>query len=212
MLGTVLVGVLKIWGEGQAMTVHLAVLVSVMGTILLGFADDMLELPWRYKLLFPFFAVLPLLAVYDGSTHVEVIAPFSWLLGEQLQLGKLYLLYIVLLGIYQTNTINIFAGINGLEVGQSIVAAAGLLGYFWLRSLLAQPSTHDAYAIWLLVVFLGTAAALMRLNAYPARIFIGDTFCYFAGIVLATAAVLGTPLLTQERRRSSATGSSSPNW
>jgi UDP-N-acetylglucosamine--dolichyl-phosphate N-acetylglucosaminephosphotransferase len=200
MLGTVLVGVLKIWGEGQAMTVHLAVLVSVMGTILLGFADDMLELPWRYKLLFPFFAVLPLLAVYDGITHVEVIAPFSWFLGEQLELGKLYLLYIVLLGIYQTNTINIFAGINGLEVGQSIVAAAGLLVYFWLRSLIAKPSSNDAYAIWLLVVFLGTAVALMRLNAYPARIFIGDTFCYFAGIVLATAAVLGTSLLIQDRR------------
>jgi UDP-N-acetylglucosamine--dolichyl-phosphate N-acetylglucosaminephosphotransferase len=43
----------------------------------------------------------------------------------------------------------------------------------------------------LLVTFLSTAIALMKLNAYPAKIFIGDTFCYFAGIVLAIAAIMG---------------------
>jgi UDP-N-acetylglucosamine--dolichyl-phosphate N-acetylglucosaminephosphotransferase len=41
------------------------------------------------------------------------------------------------------------------------------------------------------VTFIGAAIALMKLNAYPARIFIGDTFCYFSGIVLAIAAIYG---------------------
>lgn len=31
----------------------------------------------------------------------------------------------------------------------------------------------------------------MKLNAYPAKIFIGDTFCYFAGIILALASIWG---------------------
>ena len=36
------------------------------------------------------------------------------------------------------------------------------------------------------------AVALMKENAYPSKIFIGDTFCYFAGIVLAIASIWGT--------------------
>ena len=103
--------------------------------MLLGFADDMLDLPWRYKLVFPLFIVMPLVCVYDGPTHVAVIAPFSYILGPSLELSYLYLAYITLLGIYFTNTINIYAGINGLEVGQSIIAASGMLLYFFVDSL-----------------------------------------------------------------------------
>jgi UDP-N-acetylmuramyl pentapeptide phosphotransferase/UDP-N-acetylglucosamine-1-phosphate transferase len=51
--------------------------------------------------------------------------------------------------------------------------------------------------MFLLVVFLGTftnnlgsALALMKKNVYPSQIFIGDTFCYFAGIILALSAVI----------------------
>jgi len=93
---------------------HIAVLVTVIGTILLGFADDMLDLPWRYKLFFPFFIIMPLVSIYSQSTSIDVISPFSLILGDKIELGNLYYLYMTLLGIYQTNTINIYAGINGL--------------------------------------------------------------------------------------------------
>lgn len=52
------------------------------------------------------------------------------------------------------------------------------------------------YSIYLLVAFLGGALALMKLNQYPSQIFIGDTFCYYAGIVLAVAAIFGISWLT----------------
>lgn len=104
---------------------------TVLSTILLGFADDMLDLLWRYKLLFPFFIIIPLVSVYQGRTHFDVIYPLSLAFGDKFELGPLYLFYITCLGIYKTNTINIFAGINGLEVGQSIVAASSMLLYFF---------------------------------------------------------------------------------
>jgi UDP-N-acetylglucosamine--dolichyl-phosphate N-acetylglucosaminephosphotransferase len=170
---------------------HLAVLVTVLATILLGFADDILDLQWRYKLLFPFFIIVPLVSVYAGPTHVEVIYPFSTFLGRTFELGPLYILYITLLGIYKTNTINIFAGINGLEVGQSIIAAAGMLLYFTFKSIIDGTSNRYHYAGYLLACFLGGALALLKLNQYPSRVFVGDTFCYFAGSVLAIAAILG---------------------
>lgn len=122
-----------------------------------------------------------------------MIFPFSLVFGDKLYLGPFYLLYIVCLGIYKTNTINIFAGINGLEVGQSIVAASSMLLYFGLEVIVKGTSALEIsqYSIWLLLVFLGGALALLKLNQYPSQIFIGDTFCYFAGIVLAIAAILG---------------------
>jgi UDP-N-acetylglucosamine--dolichyl-phosphate N-acetylglucosaminephosphotransferase len=59
--------------------------------------------------------------------------PFNLILS-QIDLGVLFFLYITLLGIYCTNAINIYAGINGLEVGQSIVAGAALLIIFGVKA------------------------------------------------------------------------------
>ena len=126
----------KVYSDNHQFNTHLAVIVTVLGTILLGFADDILDLQWRYKLLFPFFIILPLVSIYDGITHFEVIYPFSLLLGRTFELGFLFLFYITCLGIYKTNTINIFAGINGLEVGQGIVAASSMLLYFFAKAVI----------------------------------------------------------------------------
>ena len=84
------------------------------GTILLGFVDDMLDLQWRYKLIYPFFIVIPMACNYYGPTSVVFTYPIS-LIIESIDLGTiLFSIYIILLGIYCTNTINIYAGINGL--------------------------------------------------------------------------------------------------
>lgn len=130
MVGLLLTPLVKIYGGTNLLSIHLSIIVTVLGTILLGFADDILDLQWRYKLLFPFLIILPLVSIYSGPTNFAVIFPFSTVFGRQLELGPLYLLYITFLSIYKTNTINIMAGINGLEVGQSMVAASAMLLYF----------------------------------------------------------------------------------
>ena len=48
------------------------------------------------------------------------------LLGPSLPLGPLYYLFMACLAIFCTNAINILAGVNGLEVGHSIVLALTL--------------------------------------------------------------------------------------
>lgn len=60
--------------------------------IFLGFADDVLNLRWRHKLLLPTLASLPLLMVYFtnfGNTVIVVPKPFRALLGLHLDLGEL---------------------------------------------------------------------------------------------------------------------------
>lgn len=47
------------------------------------------------------------------------------------------------------------------------------------------------FSLNMLLPFIGTSAGLLAWNKYPSRVFVGDTFCYFAGIVLAACGVLG---------------------
>jgi len=42
-----------------------------------------------------------------------------------------------------------------------------------------------------MVPFFFTSLALLRHNWYPSKIFVGDTYCYFAGMTFAVAAILG---------------------
>lgn len=66
-------------------------LLAICCMIFLGFADDVLNLRWRHKLLLPTAASLPLLMVYFtnfGNTTIVVPKPFRWILGLHLDLGK----------------------------------------------------------------------------------------------------------------------------
>merc|ERR1719369_1010089 len=93
-------------------------LLSISCMLLLGFADDVLDLRWRHKLLLPSMASLPLLMVYYVTTNrTEIMVPLILrpLLGTSIQLGVVYYLYMGLLAVFCTNAINILAGINGLE-------------------------------------------------------------------------------------------------
>lgn len=47
--------------------------------VLLGFADDVVDLKWRYKLIVPTIATFPLLVAYNGLTSVivpKLLSPF----------------------------------------------------------------------------------------------------------------------------------------
>merc|ERR1712048_553391 len=46
-------------------------------------------------------------------------------------------------------------------------------------------------SLFLVIPFLAVSIALLRLNWFPARVFVGDTFCYFAGMTLASVCIVG---------------------
>ena len=104
-----------------------AVALSICFMTLLGFADDVLNLKWRYKLLLPTVASLPILMAYTGTTAIVVPYPLRDVFGMSVELGVLYKVYMGLLAVFCTNAINIYAGINGLEAGQSFVIACAVL-------------------------------------------------------------------------------------
>ncbi|XP_029647480.1 UDP-N-acetylglucosamine--dolichyl-phosphate N-acetylglucosaminephosphotransferase [Octopus sinensis] len=173
---------------------YLAALLSICCMIFLGFADDVLNLRWRQKLLLPTIASLPLLMVYFanfGATLIIVPKPFRGIVGFDLDLHILYYVYMGMLAVFCTNAINILAGVNGLEVGQSVIIAASVLIFNIIEIVYGnQPATHE-FSIYFLMPFTALCCVLLWHNWYPAEVFVGDTFCYFSGMTFAVVAILG---------------------
>lgn len=174
-----------------------AALATIGFMLFLGFADDVLDIRWRVKLLLPLFASMPLLVAYSGGTGIAVPKPLHGFLGLPtfLELGILYKGYMVALTIFCTNSINILAGVNGLEAGQTfIVACAVLLHNLWsITSDAADGSAKDGhlFSAYLMLPLAACTLGLLVFNWYPSRVFVGDTFTYFAGMTIAVAGILG---------------------
>lgn len=133
-----------------------------------------------------------------GVTDVVVPVQLEQYLGNMVDLGWLYYAYMAAIAIFCPNSINILAGINGIEVSQSVVIGLLLLAndVLSLYAAPSSPSPHPAtdphlFSIYLLLPFIGVSMALWWHNWYPARVFVGDTYCYFAGMVFAIVGILG---------------------
>ena len=220
--------------SAQEMVIFNSALFSVCFMIFLGFTDDVLDLKWRYKLILPTIASLPLLSSYGGSTamflpegflrsllwapqgghrHAGDFTLFGSVVnlfatvdtearGGLVELGWLFLVYMGLLAVFCTNSINIYAGINGLEAGQAYVLGASVL-FFKLYELAFYSdggvgvgghyscTNRRIFAILIVLPFLGTTLGLLRHNWYPAKVFVGDTYCYFAGMTFAVLGIHG---------------------
>lgn len=64
-------------------------------------------------------------------------------------IGRIYKLYMWLLAIFCTNSINIHAGLNGLEVGQTVVIASAVSDLY--TEILLTSSWTRRYNIWNLI-------------------------------------------------------------
>ncbi|CAI7897645.1 unnamed protein product, partial [Closterium sp. NIES-53] len=184
-----------------------AALACICYMAFLGFIDDVLDIPWRIKLILPSIAALPLLMAYSGHTTIVIPKPLRPLLaglaGEEVavwDLGVLYKVYMGMLVVFCSNSINILAGVNGLEAGQTaVIAAAVLLFNIWQIGELPgfklplQPDMQQAhlFSIYLILPLLACTLALLVFNWYPSQVFVGDTFTYFAGMTLAVVGILG---------------------
>ncbi|KAK9922175.1 hypothetical protein M0R45_030654 [Rubus argutus] len=172
-----------------------AALASICFMVLLGFVDDVLDVPWRVKLVLPSIAALPLLMAYAGHTTIIIPKPLVPYVGlEVWDLGWMYKLYMGLLAVFCTNSINIHAGLNGLEVGQTVVIASAIL----IHNVMQIGASADfeykkahAFSIYLAQPLLATSLALFSYNWYPSSAFVGDTYTYFAGMTMAVVGILG---------------------
>ncbi|XP_029166316.1 UDP-N-acetylglucosamine--dolichyl-phosphate N-acetylglucosaminephosphotransferase isoform X2 [Nylanderia fulva] len=172
---------------------YLAALLSICCMLLLGFADDVLDLRWRHKLLLPTIASLPLLMVYYvnfNSTVIIIPKPLRPWFSFSLDLWIFYYVYMGMLAVFCTNAINILAGINGLEVGQSLIIATSILIFNIIELFGSQWKAHQ-FSIYFMMPYIATSLALFKFNWYPSQVFVGDTFCYLSGMTFAVVGIVG---------------------
>lgn len=176
---------------------YLSAILSLQSMVILGVADDLFDVRWRHKLFLPAIAAIPMLMVYYvdfGVTNIVVPTFVQPYLGTALlDLSWGYYLYMAAIAIFCPNSINILAGVNGIEVTQSIIIASFIaINDMLYISVKGHPATDShLFSLYFLLPFLGVSLALWWHNWYPAKVFVGDTYCYFAGMTFAVVGILG---------------------
>ncbi|CDZ97414.1 Glycosyltransferase [Phaffia rhodozyma] len=202
----------------EELSLYLSALLSLLTATLLGFLDDIFDIRWRHKLPIPIVASVPLLLVYyaqGGLTTIVMPKGFRSIFGKVVELGPFYYVYMSLLSTFATNSINILAGINGLEVIQPLIIALSVvvndclyvplpridlpvLGLVWEHhgvSLLGAVGgevmvERHLLSLYFMLPLVGVCVGLLYHNWYPSRAFVGDTFCYFTGMTFACVAII----------------------
>lgn len=168
-----------------------AAIIAMSMMLFLGFADDVLDVRWRDKVLLSYMAAVPLLFGYSGETTIVLPKQLEAYFGSKfLDLGILYYAYMINTIVWCTNAINIYAGINGLETGQTVVMAAFVLLHNCIQLAMGDSEGH-LLSIFIVLPFLTSGLALTYFNWYPSQVFVGDTFTYFAGMTLAVCGIIG---------------------
>lgn len=176
---------------------YLSCVLCLQSTVLIGIADDLFDLRWRHKFPLPAVAAIPLLVVYYTDFNITSVLVPTFLrekLGtSSIDLGIFYYFYMASMAIFCPNSINILAGVNGLEVGQSVVLCVLALlndGLYLSFGTEVSKESHR-FSSLLIIPFLGVSLALFKWNRWPAKVFVGDTFCYFSGMVFAVVGIQG---------------------
>lgn len=179
--------------ENAWLTEYYAALACICFMLFLGFVDDVLDIPWRVKLFLPSIAALPLLMAYAGRTIIVIPKPLRSSLGfTELNLGWVYKLYMGLVAVFCTNSVNILAGVNGLEVGQTVIISCAVLVHNVMQiSRSDETRQAHAFSLYLMQPLVATSLGLLAFNWYPSSVFVGDTYTYFAGMALAVVGILG---------------------
>jgi len=171
-------------------------LLSTFGFGLIGFIDDYIKVVKRrslglraYQKLIGQIILAIILAVYQSSTSVlgtKLIVPF--LKDQYLDLGPLYIPFIAFVVVATVNSVNLTDGLDGLASGVTLI----ILSFFGLVALNFGMEIISIFSTTLA----GACLGFLIHNAYPAKVFMGDTGSMaLGGAVSAIAILLNLPLI-----------------
>jgi UDP-GlcNAc:undecaprenyl-phosphate/decaprenyl-phosphate GlcNAc-1-phosphate transferase len=173
------------WGE------QYRVVMGVMGlVVLIGMADDMLDLSARFKFFAQLFAAIVVVLV--GGLKVTY-------LGNLLGTGFLHMpsniqsLFTVIALVGLMNAINMLDGEDGLAAGVCLVSVAG----FGVLSIMINDHFHLQSVLIFLAALLAFLIRNFRFRHHqPAKVFLGDAGSMLLGFYLATLAIHITSKVT----------------
>ncbi|MBW6410909.1 phospho-N-acetylmuramoyl-pentapeptide-transferase [Clostridium weizhouense] len=166
----------------------MVILYSLIAFGIIGFLDDILKIihkdnlglkAWQKMLLLIMFSVA---LAYYGYVNIgsEIIVPF--LNNYQLNLGILYIPLAVVYYSAVTNAVNLTDGIDGLATSVTVI----VLTFF---TIIGFKTGHYQVGVFS-IALAGALLGFLRFNAFPAKIFMGDTGSLALGGAIATIALI----------------------
>ncbi|MBX7370108.1 phospho-N-acetylmuramoyl-pentapeptide-transferase [Clostridium chauvoei] len=159
----------------------------------IGFLDDMLKIikkeseglkAWQKMLLLLIFSTaIAIYGYYNLGTNLKI--PF---IGTEIPLGILYIPFVIVYYAATTNAVNLTDGLDGLASTVTVL----VLTFFTVVAFTMKQNSIAIFSIALIGGLLG----FLKYNAYPARVFMGDTGSLALGGAIATITlVLELPLI-----------------
>jgi UDP-GlcNAc:undecaprenyl-phosphate/decaprenyl-phosphate GlcNAc-1-phosphate transferase len=165
---------IKIWGVLGA-----ALLIVVMGV-----ADDLVDLDWYTKLAGQ--AIAAGLLAWTGTQLASLPIPGGLVITSSFYSLGLTVFVIVLV----MNALNFIDGLDGLVAGVAIISNGVFFVYSYLIS--TGPGAQTDYfnlGSFLAAVVIGACIGFFPMNWRPARLFMGDSGALLVGLLMATSTI-----------------------
>lgn len=159
----------------------LGIFLAATFVLILGALDDKFELDAVTKL-----AGQALAAGILLINGVQVLwLPINGVVILPANIGQLLTVIIVVVII---NAVNFIDGLDGLAVGVVAIAASCFFAFSYLLAVLNGFTRAGAPSL-MTVILVGLCVGFLAHNAYPARMFMGDSGSMLLGLVLAASAI-----------------------
>jgi phospho-N-acetylmuramoyl-pentapeptide-transferase len=173
----------------KPMSKEMILLYSFLAFGFIGFLDDILKIIHKDNLGLKAAQKMILLILFSvalawyGYTNIgtDILIPFLNR-NSRLNLGILYIPFVVIYYAAVTNAVNLTDGIDGLATSVTVI----VLTFFAIIGFRTQNVEVAVFAIALAGALLG----FLKFNAFPAKIFMGDTGSLALGGVIGTIALM----------------------
>ena len=170
-------------------------LVCIVGFGFVGFLDDFIKIKMKrslglkaYQKIILQFALALYIAYYQYSASpsaTQLVIPFT---NHIINLGIWYIPFMMIFIIGTVNAVNLTDGLDGLASGVTLIVSCFFI-------LFAVSISNSDVAI-LAAATAGACLGFLGFNAYPAKVFMGDTGSMaLGGAVVAFATLTNSPLL-----------------
>ncbi|MGL5823194.1 MAG: phospho-N-acetylmuramoyl-pentapeptide-transferase [Sarcina sp.] len=165
----------------------IAVVLAFLGFGLVGFLDDILKIIHKNNLGLRAWQKMILLLIVSGAlayyaqrtVGTTIYIPFTTF---ELNLGYVYIPLVILYFAGASNAVNLTDGLDGLATSVTVLVAT----FF---AIVSYKTGHMSLAIFC-VALAGALLGFLKFNAFPARVFMGDTGSLALGGAVATVALL----------------------
>ena len=164
-------------------------LICIVGFGFVGFLDDFIKIKMKrslglkaYQKIILQFALALYIAYYQYSASpsaTQLVIPFT---NHIINLGIWYIPFMMIFIIGTVNAVNLTDGLDGLATSVTIIVLTffAIVGY----------KTGNIYITAFSLTLIGALIGFLKFNAFPAKIFMGDTGSLALGGFVASAAYM----------------------